>query len=169
MDITEDGVAVDDVVGLVKRVIRAANISTTDLDRDLRVVGLHLTLNTVAASTAGGRVELRIPFVGMKLRLGGSVSRRDTHTVEITLVPPDLAGQYEVRDGRIETALLGAITGIREVIARGAGGHDPFQLETSTVTLTFAITRDGTLSLGAEGELHDDVTHTLRLDLEPVR
>lgn len=167
MQITDDGVPVDVLIDAVKDAIQTASISATDPGRDLRVTAVHLTLNTVAASTAGGGVELRVPFVGMKLKLGASVTRHDTHTVEITLVPPDLAPQHQIRDASIETALLDAITGIRTVITRAAGGDDPFHLQTSTVTVTFAITRTGTISLGAQGDLQDDVTHTLRLDLEP--
>lgn len=168
MQITDTGVPVEGLIDAVKHTITEANISAADPGRDLRVAAVHLTLNTIAATTAGGHVELRVPFVGMTLRLGTSVTRHDTHTVEITLVPPDLAPRHEIREAPVEAALLDAITSIRSVVTRAAGGHDPFQLQSSTVTLTFTVTRTGTISLGADGEHQDDVTHTLRLDLEPV-
>lgn len=168
MQITDTGAPVEELIDTVKHAITAANISATDPGRDLRVTAVHLTLNTVAATTSGGHLELRVPFVGMKLRLGASVTRHDTHTVEIALVPPDLAPRHEIREAPIETALLDAITSIRSVITHAVGGNDPFQLQNGTVTLTFTITRTGTISLGADGEHQDDVTHTLRLDLDPV-
>lgn len=168
MHVTDTGAPVNELIDAVKHTIIDANISATNPARDLRVSAVHLTLNTIAASTAGGHIELRVPFVGMKLRLGASVTRNDTHTVEITLVPPDLAPRHEIREAPVETALLDAIASIRSVIAHASGGTDPFRLQSGTVTLAFAITRSGTISLGADGEHQDDVTHTLRLDLDPV-
>lgn len=167
MQITENGVPVEDLIDAVKRAITAAGISSTEPGRDLRVAAVHLTLNTVATATAGGGIELRVPFLGMKLKLGATATRSATHTVEITLVPPDLAPRHEIREAQIDAALLDAISEIRTVITGAAGGDDPFELQTSTVTLTFAVTHKGTLSLGVEGELGNEITHTLRLDLEP--
>lgn len=100
-------VAIDEVVGAVKNAIKLARISATDAGRDLRIVSLQLTLNTVATFTVGGGLDFRVPFIGMKLSVGGTIAKRDTHTIDITLIPPDL--QHEVRDSAVETVLLDAI------------------------------------------------------------
>ena len=68
----------------------------------------------------------------------------------------------------IEEALVSAITSIRTVASQAAGGDDPWILSESTVDIAFAITRSGTISLGVDGELSDEVTHTLRLRLAPA-
>ena len=85
--------------------IRRAGVSSTSQTRDLQVASVQLILEVVASKTAGGGVDFRVPFIGMKLRVGAQVTKKDTHTIDMTLVPPDLLGQYETRDGEIETVL----------------------------------------------------------------
>lgn len=58
-----------------------------------------------------------------------------------------------------------AITVIRDVMTSAAVGDDPWVLASSSVDITFAITRTGTISLGIDGEFGDEVTQTLRLGL----
>jgi hypothetical protein len=168
MDVAEGGVPVGELVAVIQNAVKRANVSTTDPDRDLRVVSVQLTLNAVASTTAGGRLDFRIPFLGMKFKLGSSVTRRDTHAIDMTLVPPDLLPQHEIRDGEVEAVLVDAIDTIRTVMARAGEGDDPFVLKDSTVDISFAVTVDGSISLGAEGELKDEVTHTLRIGLARV-
>lgn len=164
MDTSDTGVAVDEVVLAVKNVIKIANISDIDDARDLRVTSIQLVLNAVATLTAGGGVDFRIPVLGMKLKFGGLVTRRDTHRIEIAMVPPEIQ-QHEIRDGEVETVLLDAIETIRNVMGRAAGGDDPFLLETGSVELCFAVTREGSIALGFNGELKDEIFHTLRMVL----
>lgn len=167
MDVTDEGVAINELVTVVKNVIKLASISSTDAARDLRVGSVQLTLHAIATVTAGGGLDFRLPVLGMKLKVGASVTRRDTHTIELTLVPPDLAGQHETRDGEIEVVLLEAVEAIRSVMILAAAGDDPFVLKDGSVELSFAITRNGSITLGAEGELQNELTHGLRLSLGP--
>jgi Trypsin-co-occurring domain 2 len=165
MKVTESGVAIDDVVAAIKRSIKQAGISNTDVDRDLRVTSIRLVLNALAVQEAGVGVDFRIPFIGMALKVGGTVSRRETHQIEVKLVPPDLRDEYETRDTEVEDVLVNAIQRIRSVIILAAGGDDPFILEDSAVDLSFALTADGTITFGFNGELKDQVTHTLRVEV----
>jgi hypothetical protein len=96
---------------------------------------------------------------------GGSVTRLDTHTIDIALVPPDLYEQHEIRDQPIETVLVKAIETIRRVISSAATGDDPFVLKSGTVDLCFVITEDGSITLGINGELKNKFTQTLRICL----
>jgi hypothetical protein len=166
MDITEDGVAIDDVILAVKDAIKVAGISRTDEDRDLRVTSVRLVLNTVASAKSGGGVDFRVPVLGMSLKLGGSVTRQDTHSLDITLTPPDVEPRPEVRDADVTTVLVESVNAIRSVLARASGGDDPFGLKTSMVELNFAVTRDGSITMGFNGELHGQLTHTLQISLE---
>jgi hypothetical protein len=100
----------------------------------------------------------------MRLRVGGMVTKKDTHTIDMTLVPKE---ERAVRGGDIEEVLVNAIETIREVMASAAAGKDPWVLSESTIDISFAITETGTISLGAEGELANEVTQTLRLGLGP--
>ncbi len=168
MRVTETGVPVQELIETVKRVIKAANLSSTDVDRDLRVGSVGLTLHAVATHSLGGGLDFRIPFIGMAVKLGGRLTHQDTHTIRISLVPPDLAGRPELRDQDIDTVLVDAITTIRAAVATAATGDDPFTLTGSSVDISFAVTADGTISVGAEGGLTDEVTHTLTLGLIPV-
>src|ERR1700722_4199694 len=99
MEVSDTGVAVDEVVDAVKNAIKLAGISAADSGRDLQVSSIQLILHTVATIKTGGGVDFRVPFIGMKLSLGGAVTRRDTHTIDITLTPPEL--QHEIRDSPV--------------------------------------------------------------------
>jgi len=165
MEVSDTGVAIDDVVDAVKNAIRSAGISAADSGRDLRVTAIQLTLNAVATTAVGGGLDFRIPFIGMHLSVGGAVTKSDTHTIDITLVQQDLLKTFEIRDYPVETVLLDAIGTIRTIMTGAAGGDDPFLLQEGTVTLAFAITKDGTVTLGLNGELKNEVTQTLQLTL----
>lgn len=162
---TTYGVPVDELVAVIKNAIKHANVSRTDADRDLQVTSVYLKLNVIATIAAGGSLEFRIPVLGMKLKIGGTVTRQDTHTLEMTLIPEDLPEEYEVREGDMENILVEAIETLRAVMARAAEGEDPFVLKNSNVELAFAVTENGVISLGIEGELKDELTHTIRLGL----
>jgi hypothetical protein len=46
-----------------------------------------------------------------------------------------------------------AIETIRAAVASAAGGDDPFVLNDSTITISFAVTAEGTISIGVNGSL----------------
>jgi hypothetical protein len=51
---------------------------------------------------------------------------------------------------------------------KAAEGDDPWLLSESTIDISFAITQIGTISLGVDGELANELTHTLRVGLAPT-
>ena len=167
MKVTDDGVPVEALISVVKDAIKRAGISRTSQDRDLQVASVQLILDVVAAKTAGGGLDFRVPFIGMKLRVGGKVTSKDTHTIDITLVPPERRATRPVRGGDVEDALVNAIATVHAVMAQAAAGDDPWVLSASTIDIRFAITQTGTISLGVDGELTNEVTQTLRLGLAP--
>jgi Trypsin-co-occurring domain 2 len=166
--VIEEGVPIQDLIYSIKQAIKKASISSTDTDRDLRVGSMHLTLHAVATRSLGGGLDFRIPFIGMTLKLGSKITRQNTHRIDIGLAPPDLANRPEVREGHIESALADAISTIRATVASAAAGEDPFTLTDSTVEISFAVTAEGTISLGVDGSLTNELTHTLKLSLVPV-
>ena len=167
MKVTDDGVPVEALISVVKDAIKRAGISRTSQDRDLQVASVQLILDVVATKTAGGRLDFRVPFIGMKLRVGGKVTSKDTHTIDITLVPPEERATRQVRGGEVEEILVNAIATVRAVVAEAAAGDDPWVLSATTIDIRFAITETGTISLGVDGELANEVTQTLRLGLAP--
>jgi len=167
--VTEEGVPIQDLIQSVKHAIQDANISSADADRDLRVGSVHLILHAVATRSLGGRVEFCIPFIGMTVKLGKKVTTQDTHRIEIGLAPPDVASGREVREGDIDSVLADAISTIRTTVASAAEEPDPFTLTDSCVEISFAVTAEGAISLGVDGGLTDELTHTLTLKLTPVR
>jgi Trypsin-co-occurring domain 2 len=167
MQVTEDGVPVQDLVAAVKEAIKTASVSSTDADRDLRVGSVRLILHTIATRSSGGSLNFTVPFIGMEFKLGGKVTRRDTHEVEINLVPPP-GDRPELRDGSLELVLVEAIETIRAAVAGAAGGDDPFILEDSRVTIAFGVTAEGNISIGVDGSLSEELTHTLVLGLVPA-
>jgi hypothetical protein len=168
MNVDDHSVAIDELVSAVKDAIREANISVSDAGRDLRVATIDLSLKAVATTKAGGGLDFRIPVIGWKVKVGADHSRQRTHTVEISLVPRPDTRQFEVRGGDVEETLVEAISTIRAAVAAAGAGDDPFVLGTGTIELVFAVTDHGTISVGVEGELTDEVTNTLKLGLRPA-
>ena len=165
MKITDEGVPLDALIEVIKASVKRGGISRTAKARDLQVASVRLILRAVASDAAGGHLDFRVPFIGMKLKLGTRVTKKDTHTIDITLVPPDDAGR-QVRDGEaVEEALVNAIEAIRSVTSKAAKGDDPWILSEGAVDISFAITQTGAISLGIDGELAHELTHTLRLQL----
>lgn len=168
MKVTDDGVPVDTLIGVIKDSIKRAGVSRTSETRDLQVASVNLILNVVASKTAGGRVDFCVPFIGMKLRVGAKVTKKDTHTIDITLVPPKDRDTRQVRGGEVQDVLVNAISTIRDVMTKAAEGDDPWLLSAGTIDISFAVTQTGTISLGVDGELANEITHTLRLGLAPA-
>lgn len=169
MNVAEDGVPVPEVIDAVKRAIKTANVSATDLERDLRVASVCLTLRTIATRSGGGGLNIRVPFIGMELKVGAKLTKRDTHEIEINLTPPgEEFRAEEVRDGGLDDVLVEAIETIRAAVASAAAGDDPFVLNDSTITISFALTAEGAISIGVNGSLSDELTHTLTLALVPA-
>jgi Trypsin-co-occurring domain 2 len=163
--VTEDGVPIQELIETIKQAVKTANMSSTDLDRDLRVGSLHLTLNAVATHSLGGSLDFRIPFIGMQVKVNSKLTKQNTHRIDISLVPPDLKERPELRDGDLGSVFVDAINTIRAAVASAATGDDPFTLTESTVSISFAVTAEGAISLGADGGLTNELTHTLTLGL----
>ena len=168
MRVTEDGVPIQELIETIKQAIRSANVSNTDLDRDLRVGSVQITLHAVATRSLGGGLDFRVPFIGMEVKLGCKLTKQDTHKIDISLVPPDLKKRPELRDGDLGSVFTDAINTIRGAVASAATGDDPFILTESSVNISFAVTAEGTISLGVDGALTNELTHTLTLGLVPA-
>ena len=170
MNVADDGVPVPEVIEAIKRAIKTASVSVTDQGRDLRVAAVGLTLHTIATWSGGGGLNFRVPFIGMEIKVGAKLTTRDTHRIEINLTPRgEEFRAEEVRDGGLDDVLVEAIETIRATVASAATGDDPFVLNDSTVTISFAVTAEGAISIGVNGSLSDELTHTLTLALLPAR
>jgi hypothetical protein len=163
--VTDNGVPVQDVIKAVKLAINEANVSETDEGRDLRVDSVRLILHALATQTVGGGLTFTIPFIGMPVRFGTKVTKSDTHEIEISLAAPAQATGEEVREESLDMALVDSIETIRAVAASAADGDDPFTLNDAKITLSFAVTAEGDISIGAEGSMSDEVTHSLILTI----
>jgi hypothetical protein len=164
--VTDSGVPVEALITMVKEAVKRAGVSPSSNQGDLRVDSVRLVLQALASRTAGGGLDFRIPFIGMSLRAGAKVTGQDTHTIDMTLKPPDQATR-KVRGGNVEDTLVDAIVTIRSAMAHAAAGDDPWALSAGTVDISFGVTKAGSISVGADGELSNEVTHTLRLSLVP--
>jgi Trypsin-co-occurring domain 2 len=164
--VTNTGVPVETLIDAVKQAVKRAGVSRSSSQGDLRVESVQLVLQAIASKAAGGALDFRIPFIGMKLRAGTKVTGQDTQTIDMTLKPPAQPTRV-VRSGNVEDALVDAIVTIRTAMAQAAAGDDPWFLSDGTVDITFGVTKEGSISLGADGELANEVKQTLRLSLAP--
>jgi hypothetical protein len=166
MRLDDDGLAVEDLVGAVRRAAAQAAISDADAGRDMRITGLELTLHAVAKRDFGSKLEFRIPVIGMPISFGAKVTTHDTHKIKISLAP--VATGHEVRGGDVEETLVQAIETVRAVVARGLGDGDAFEHRSSEVELSFAVTDSGSIALVGTADLSGELTHTLKLTLGPA-
>ena len=162
MKVTGNGVPVDELIRVIKTSVKRSGVSPA---ADLQVASVQLILKVIATSTLGGGLNFRVPVLGMQLSVGGKITRQDTHTLDLTLTPPAQPSGHELRDGEVEDAIVDAITTIRAVITSATEGDNPWVLSVGTVDISFVVTEIGTISLGVEGELANEITHTLRLGL----
>jgi hypothetical protein len=163
-----DGMPVDTLIWMIKDAVTESGVSRLSATRDLRVVSVHLTLEVLTANSAGGEVSVRVPFIGTEFGVGGKVAKQDTQTIDITLVPPAEPKPRGVRGVPIDKLLVNAIATVRDTMASAAVGNDPWELQHSTVSISFGVTRTGSISLGVDGERSSDVMQTLRLTLKPT-
>jgi Trypsin-co-occurring domain 2 len=166
--VTDSGMPVQDLIEAVKQAIKTANVSRTTNGRDLQINSVRLTLHAIATRSYGGGLNFHIPLIGTEVKLGGKLSRHDTHEIEISMVPPAQEERPELRDGNLDDALVEAIETIRATLAAAADGEDPFVLEESKITIVFGVTSEGEISIGVNGSLNDELTQTLTLSLVPA-
>jgi hypothetical protein len=164
--VTESGVPIEALITAIKQAVKRARVARSSGPRDLQVESVQLVLQALATKGAGGALDFRIPFIGMKVRTGAKVTRSDTQTISMTLEPPAQPGRV-VRSGGVEDALVDAIVTIRSAMALAAAGDDPWNLSAGVIDITFAVTKTGTISVGVDGDLSDEVTQSLRLTLTP--
>jgi hypothetical protein len=72
--------------------------------------------SAIATRSYGGGLNFQIPLIGTEVKLGGKLSRQDTHEIEISLVPPKPGKRPELRDGDPGDVLVEAIETIRATL-----------------------------------------------------
>jgi hypothetical protein len=165
---TDDGMPVDEVIAEIKDALIEAGVTGANRTAGLRVGSVRLILKVVATRSGGGRVNFHVPFIGTDFTVGGGHSKRDTHIIDISLVPPERIRSQGVRSGDFQRTLVAAIGRVRQTVASAAGGENPWYLSDATVDISFGVTKEGTISVGAEGSLTSETTNTLRLALAPA-
>jgi hypothetical protein len=164
---TEEGMPVDELIAKVKDALIEAGVTSANAGADLRVHSVRLVLAVIATGGLGGRVNFRVPFIGTEFAVGGKRTQRHMHTIDITLVPPSQTSPGAAR-GNIRDVLVQAILRVRQTVASASQGKDPWYLSTATVDISFGVTKEGTISVAAEGGMTSETTNTLRLSLGPV-
>ncbi|WP_300607512.1 trypco2 family protein [Trebonia sp.] len=163
------GMPVDALIAEVKNALVLAGVTNANPAADLRVSSVQLILNVVATTTDGVKVNFRVPFIGADVGIGSTHTQHDTHTIDITLVPPSqLTSRAARSSGDFPRVLVAAIGRVRQTVVSAAGGEDPWALSTATVDISFGVTRDGSISVGVEGGMTSETTNTLRLTLAPA-
>ncbi len=152
---TGEGPQIAEVIKAVKKAINASNKNCPDPGSNLRVETAHLTLKVVAVRAPDSAMRIRVPSADMPVK----DSRLLTHTVDISIAPPDDPGAED-----FSSALVEAINAIRTAVAI----PDQFLLTGSNVTFSFAVDNDGAVLLGDNGDPGAAVTHTLALTLAPA-
>jgi hypothetical protein len=153
--VTGQGPLIAEVIKTIKQAINASNTNCPDPGGKLRVGTAHLTLKVAAVPAEAGTMAIRVPSADLAVK----DSRQLTHTVDLSIVPPDNPGG----DDR-SSALAEAINAIKDALAI----PDQFLLNGTNVSFSFAVDNDGAVLLGGSGDLGAAITHTLALTLVPA-
>src|SRR5208282_2907145 len=121
---SRDGMPVDTLIWMVKNAITESGVSRLSKTQDLRVSSVQITLQVLATKSG----------------VSGKLTKQDTQTIDITLVPPAQPKSRGVRGLPIDDALVEAIATIRDAMASAATGDDPWELQQSSVSLSFGVT-----------------------------
>jgi hypothetical protein len=167
MEDNDLGMPVDELIAKIKDALAEAGVTSGDDSAGLRVRSVRLILEVIATGVVGAKLNFRVPFIGTEVGVGVGRAQRDTHTIDITLVPPDRLSPGAAR-GDVRDVLVNAIREIRYTVAAASEGEDPWFLSSATVDISFGVTKEGTISVGAEGGLTSETTNTLRLRLGPA-
>ena len=155
-----------EVVRRIKASIRQANIG--EGREDLVVTGIGLTLSTVLVKGVGSEFKWKIPFIGMETSGGAKITKSDTSSLSIDLVPPVWEGEggaLDVDADVLEDHIVYGVHDLRNAIAEAALDPPEFILKEAGVVIEFVATGEGKLSLIVVGESKEEVTHTMKLTL----
>lgn len=155
------GVQIDTIISKVKKAIREVEQRSYRSDLKVKVEKLDLKLKTFNSKEGG--VELKVPVIDLDLGLGGNISKEETHTIELTLVPVDDTRLFGEED--IEDSLVELIMGIEEGIKNALVEVPRFKLEKASVELNFIVSKSGEISIVAKGEKKLETTNNLKLYL----
>jgi len=118
-------------------------------------------------TTVGGKVDVRVPVIGAHLRIGGRRVRQRMHTVQVMLVPEHY-GRARHDHGAGDEELVMALRAIRDLMdPSGHGGHS-WSVAGGTVQVSFAVTDEGSISVGLNSDRSDEHVHSLQLELRPA-
>ncbi|AKB28870.1 hypothetical protein MSSAC_2521 [Methanosarcina siciliae C2J] len=155
------GVQIDKIITKVKKAIREVEQRSYRSEIGVKVEKLDLKLKTFNSKEGG--LELKVPVVDLDLGLGGSISKEETHTIELTLIPVDDTRLF--RDMEIEDNLVDLIMGIEQGIKNALIEVPRFKLQKASVELNFVVNAAGEISLVAKGEKKIETTNNLKLYL----
>ncbi|MEY9929675.1 hypothetical protein ABH926_004315 [Catenulispora sp. GP43] len=167
MEVTSESVTIRTLVEVIKASICEVQGAEEPRPGDLIAASAALTLHAMMDTTVGGKVDLRVPVIGAHLRIGGRRARHRMHTVHVSLVPEHY-GRSQHDHGAGDPELVMALRAIRDLMdATGRGGHS-WTVAGGTVQVSFAVTDEGSISVGLNSDRSDEHVHSLELELQPV-
>lgn len=168
MEVSSESVAIRNLVEVVKASICEVQGNADPRPGELAVAVAELNLQVMMDTTHGGTVDLRVPVIGARLRIGGRRVRHRMHTVHLTLVP-EHNGRTRHDHGSGDEELVMALRAIRELMDPDTtrGGHS-WSISGGTVQVSFAVTEEGSISVGLNSERSDEHVHSLQLELRPA-
>ena len=167
MEVTSESVAIRTLVEVVKSSICEVQGAAEPRAGELVAASATLTLHVMMDTTVGGKVDLRVPVIGAHLRIGGRRGRHRMHSVHVSLVP-EHHGRTHHDHGTGDPELVMALRAIRDLLdGTGHGGHS-WSVAGGTVQVSFAVTDEGSISVGLTGDRSDEHVHSLELELQPA-
>jgi hypothetical protein len=167
VEVSSESVAIRNLVEVIKSSICEAQGAEEPRPGELVVSSAELNLQVMMDTTVGGKVDVRVPVIGAHLRIGGRRIRHRMHTVHVVMVPEHY-GRAQHDHGPGDQELVSALHAIKDLMEPGSPGGHSWSVATSTVQVSFAVTEEGSISVGLNSDRSDEHVHSLQLELQPV-
>jgi hypothetical protein len=167
VEVSSESVAIRNLVEVIKASICEVQGAEEPRHGELVVSAAELNLHVMMDTTVGGKVEVRVPVIGARLRIGGRRIRHRMHTVHVMLVPEHY-GRARHDHGPGDDELVSALHAVKDLMdPTSAGGHS-WSVAGGTVQVSFAVTEEGSISVGLNSDHSDEHVHSLQLELQPA-
>ncbi|WP_042425411.1 trypco2 family protein [Streptacidiphilus anmyonensis] len=167
MEVSSESVTVRSLVDTVQASICQVQGAEKPRPGALVVTSAEVELHVVMDAALGGGLDVRVPVIGAHLRIGGRRVRHRMHTVRVALLPGSGASGG-LAHGAGDEELVLALRAVRDLMDPNPQAAHAWSVSDGTVQVSFAVTEQGSISVGLDSDRSDEHVHSLRLELRPA-
>ncbi|MEZ4632166.1 MAG: trypco2 family protein [Deinococcales bacterium] len=151
----------------VIRQIKAALKEGLEKYPQLALEKVDLSLKTLVEKQAGAGLKFSVPLIDMSLEAGGDIREEQLQTISLSFVPEETTRTSRGHESfNIQEQLGEGIDAIAELFELATLSEPRWSMATSSIELSFILTKDGKISLIAKAGAKKSFGHSLKLHLK---